>query len=492
MSRRNSFIWKIVYIVAICILLGGLVFSSNDLTRRRKQHGLSQTELGQIDPTSEAIKLASFGMRGVAANILWGKANRYQMKKDWTNLSATLEQITRVQPNFISVWKFQAWNLSYNVSVQFDDFRQRYHWVIRGLEFLKKGIDYNEREPLLYSEVGRFTSQKIGRADEHKQFRRLFKEDNDYHGSRPVGLRDNWLVGKEWYLKAERLLETAGISMKGRSPLMIYSDAPMCQMYYAEGLEKDGFFGETAKLEWIKASKEWSDYGNRQIATTFEDVPFIRLGDQEALEEEVRGLFDQLEPLMATQREQLKQEKLAQLTDEQREVLEIPSSERSSAQQKLAEEAEGQIEVDPEEIARRLEGDERAQAVKLIKQMALKNREIKVISQYYREPVNFEYWKLRSEVEQNDVTLSARKSIYQANQAFADADLGLARKFYDEGFKAWREVLDKYPQLLGQPTFISDLGDVIKVYRRLLDLREEDFPTPFILEDVVERTKDNF
>ncbi|KKK88796.1 hypothetical protein LCGC14_2739540, partial [marine sediment metagenome] len=197
MSRRNSFIWKIVYIVAICILLGGLVFSSNDLTRRRKQHGLSQTELGQIDPTSEAIKLASFGMRGVAANILWGKANRYQMKKDWTNLSATLEQITRVQPNFISVWKFQAWNLSYNVSVQFDDFRQRYHWVIRGLEFLKKGIDYNEREPLLYSEVGRFTSQKIGRADEHKQFRRLFKEDNDYHGSRPVGLRDNWLVGKE-------------------------------------------------------------------------------------------------------------------------------------------------------------------------------------------------------------------------------------------------------------------------------------------------------
>ena len=105
--------------------------------------------------------------------------------------------------------------------------------------------------------------------------------------------------------------------------------------------------------------------------------------------------------------------------------------------------------------------------------------------------MNYEYWQLRGEVEQDDVTLSARKSIHQGNRAFADADLERARKLYDDGFKSWREVLDKYPELLAQPTFISDLGDVIKVYRRLLDLREEDFPEPFILQDVVDRTEDN-
>ncbi len=42
------------------------------------------------------------------------------MKKDWTNLSATLNQLTKVQPHFISVWRFQGWTLAYNCSTEFD------------------------------------------------------------------------------------------------------------------------------------------------------------------------------------------------------------------------------------------------------------------------------------------------------------------------------------------------------------------------------------
>ena len=89
---------------------------------RQDRRSAQPDELGQIDLTSETIKLATLGMRGVAADILWTKASKYQMKKDWTNLSATLEQITKVQPNFIEPWIHQAWNLSYNVSAAFDDF----------------------------------------------------------------------------------------------------------------------------------------------------------------------------------------------------------------------------------------------------------------------------------------------------------------------------------------------------------------------------------
>ena len=61
------------------------------LAQLRDQYHLSQAQLGQIDPTSVTIKLATLGMRGVAANILWEKANDYKMKKDWTNFGATLE-----------------------------------------------------------------------------------------------------------------------------------------------------------------------------------------------------------------------------------------------------------------------------------------------------------------------------------------------------------------------------------------------------------------
>ena len=154
MSSRSSFVRKIFYLIAIAVLLMPLFWLSQPATNAVKGvqgspggmlaqlrddpvHTLSQAQLGQIDPTSVTIKLATLGMRGVAANILWEKANDFKMKKDWTNLAATLNQITKVQPNFVNVWINQAWNLSYNISVQFDDYRERYRWVIKGFDFLQ-------------------------------------------------------------------------------------------------------------------------------------------------------------------------------------------------------------------------------------------------------------------------------------------------------------------------------------------------------------------
>ena len=155
------------------------------LAQMRTEQKLDQTQLGQIDPASETLRLAMFGFRGIAANILGLKAIDYQRTKDWSNLSATLNQIIKIQPNFLKVWDHQAWNLSYNCSAEFDGYKDRYLWVIKGLDFLKKGIEYNENEPLLIRSLGRITSQKIGRSDEKKQFRRLFIADDDYHGARP-------------------------------------------------------------------------------------------------------------------------------------------------------------------------------------------------------------------------------------------------------------------------------------------------------------------
>ncbi len=153
----------------------------------------------------------------MAANILWEKANFYNRHEDWVNLSATLEQIARLQPNFISVWVFQGWNLSYNISVQFDDYHDRYRWVLRGIDFLKEGTTYNRDEPRLLTDIGWTIANKIGRADEHVQFRRLFREDDDFNATRPVALRDNWLVGREWLLIAERLVAQGG-TVKRQKP----------------------------------------------------------------------------------------------------------------------------------------------------------------------------------------------------------------------------------------------------------------------------------
>jgi hypothetical protein len=43
------------------------------LAQLRTEYDLSPAEIGDIDPTSESMKLATLGMRGVAATILWSR-----------------------------------------------------------------------------------------------------------------------------------------------------------------------------------------------------------------------------------------------------------------------------------------------------------------------------------------------------------------------------------------------------------------------------------
>ena len=178
---------------------GGLLGANAD-----RHYGLSEANLGEIDPSAETVKLATLGLRGIAVDILWEKANEYKRIEDWTNFGATLEQIAKLQPHFYSVWDFQAHNLTYNTSVEFDDYKDRYDWVIKGINFLKEGKNANTSpdnpkltESRITARLGWFISNKIGKADEHRQYRRLFKEDDQFHNADNPNRcrredRDNW------------------------------------------------------------------------------------------------------------------------------------------------------------------------------------------------------------------------------------------------------------------------------------------------------------
>lgn len=510
MTSRSSFVRKIVYLVAIGALLFPLHWLSNPATNavkgipgspggiladlRDKNH-LSQSQLGQVDPTSVTIKLATLGMRGVAANILWEKANDFKMKKDWTNLGATLNQITKVQPNFINVWSNQAWNLSYNVSVEFDDYRERYRWIIKGIDFLKEGIRHNERQPKLVWDMGWMISQKIGKADESKQFRKLFKEDDDFHDrdplypSRPPALRDNWLVGKEWYERAVDMVDT-GLIMFGKSPLLFRASGPMGQMSYAEALEKDGTFGEVAKAAWASAAREWHRYGDKDIPTSYVDEKtqkpvVIRLNEGEMHEAAAKKLVAELEALQPGLREKLVAEKREALTPAQREALDTPPEKRTGKQFELASQAEEAIKVTHGEVARRVAASKRDEAKKLAKEIA-DHEELASYINRYRDIVNFVYWRLRANIEQTDDMLNARKLVYQGDRAYSEGALEAARDAYQKGLLGWRKVLDEFPTLVVDQTTGEDLIEVIRRYRRILSQLDEPFPEKFILQDILD------
>ncbi len=72
--------------------------------------------------------------------------------------------ISRLQPSHSAAWRFQAWDLSYNISRRFpESYDDRVFWVFRGLDLLRKeAIPGNRRSPELYWELAWFFHHKIG------------------------------------------------------------------------------------------------------------------------------------------------------------------------------------------------------------------------------------------------------------------------------------------------------------------------------------------
>lgn len=493
MNQRQRFIRKVVYACAIAALLLPLSWLSQPaakdgstggiLARMRAEHNLSQAELGEIDPASETIKLATLGMRGVAANILWEKANQYNKEEDWASLSATLEQIARLQPNFVSVWVFQGWNLSYNISVEFDDYHDRYHWVIRGIDFLKEGTLYNRDDPRLLTDIGWTIAHKIGKADEHVQYRRLFREDDDFNGALPLAQRDNWLVGRDWLLKAERVV-ASGVPLKGKTPLLFYSRPAMCLVNYAQTLEEEGTFGEVAKNAWKKANDSWTEFSDRDLPTQYN--VFIRLGEKESYDKKAQEAVAELERLTPPGlREKITADKLAALSEREREAHDTSSEKQTKEQGAMMFGIQEKLAINHLDFADRITGENHAAALKAAEdatQAEFMSRTINI----ERDIVNYDYWKLKCRIEPDDDTLAARKSMYDGDRAYSKGDLVACRQSYIDGLKKWRVVLDKYPALLKDSDLTEDLVASIGHYRSILHQTDEKFPTDFILQDVLD------
>ena len=456
------------------------------LARLRNRFGLSQANLGEVDPTSETMRLATLGLKNVAVTLLWDRANHYKKVEDWTNLSAALEQMTKLQPNFYSVWDFQAHNLSYNISVEFDDYHDRYAWVMKGIEFLRQGIALNQREPRLLGRMGWFIGQKIGRADEKKQFRRLFKADDDFHErdrpGRTLPERDNWLVAREKYLAAQQLADS-GAPLK-TTALIFHSEPMMTAINYARALEDDGVFGDAARDGWKLAGDEMRRFSVREIPTTW-DVP-IRLGLREAEQARAERLAADLEKLLPGRFKALEEAKRAAVTPEQKAALDTPPIDRSEAQQKLAAEAESGLQVTWPMVVREAPADVRDKAQDLARQY-IEARETADIIDRYRDIVNFDFWRATCETEVTEPALRAREAAWRAEREFENARLQTARKAYEEAFAAWREVLDASPVLRDDQLTADDLAEIVGRYRKVLEQLDEKFPKPFILQDVLDR-----
>ncbi len=455
------------------------------LAQLRDRYDIGQSSLGQLDPASETMRLASLGLRGVAATILWQYADYFKEEKYWDLLSATLNQLSLLQPHFVSVWESQAHNLAYNVSAEFDDYHERYAWVKRGIDFLVRGTQFNRRQPLLQWHLGKYTTLKLGRSDEKKQFRELFRNDDAYHKTlMDYGLDleqpetrgsdrkpDNWLVGRLWFLQAYDLVR-AGFYCK-KAPIIFFGESPWALFYYAEAIEEEGVLDDKAMFAWSRAADAWTEYGNLDLMTTWGHTVQLRgLAAANEAAEKVSAKFDEFTREL---QQKLIEEGKDRFTTDEWTSLNKPEAERSPEEAALARMALNKVILPPLVLAQRLPREKRSEAIQLANELDGKLQFALHVDRS-RELVNFRYWETRGELEQTPTAVAARRQIYEAEKYLTDADLNKAIELYTVGWKNWDRVLRRYPMMLHEESADALLKSISR-YSESTDTNiEEDFP----------------
>lgn len=316
MSTVNSRQRKIWYGVGILLLLGPVVYLGfparqtagavadsgglGVLSQKRQQYDLGEATLGKVDPSSSAMNLLLLGLRGPAATVLQLKAIDYQERKQWAKLRATVDSIIMLQPHYVQIWKFQGWNLAYNVSREWDKVDDRFYWVKEGIKFLILGTNRNQTVPILFHDVGEFVQSKMGVSDEKKFFREFFVRDPDPRFKTTSGEpgpdrtinpdgKDSYLVAYDWFVRANEKDDNDGvIGVKGKTHVFFRQGPARALLYFAKTRAEKGLFDEHIPA-WDRAYKSWmDDYGK---------MDFLGLDDKKyrlnCTEDELKALAEE-------------------------------------------------------------------------------------------------------------------------------------------------------------------------------------------------------
>jgi len=161
MSKRAR---KILLVTLAVLMLPGIRFVHRKLNAERGQLGLTHTDVLENAPPALAFTTVALGgFRGLIANVLWFRVSDLQINGNYFEAVSLSDWITKLQPDMGAVWADRAWNMSYNISVQFPDFHDRWLWINSGIELLRdEGLRYNPNDVELYRELAWIYQDKIG------------------------------------------------------------------------------------------------------------------------------------------------------------------------------------------------------------------------------------------------------------------------------------------------------------------------------------------
>jgi hypothetical protein len=428
---------KIVYSVGILVLFTAIFPYKQYLQAEAVKKDLGEATIGEVDTGSFVLKLFLLGgFRGMAANVLWTRAIDFQKVQEWDRLKVTVDMITKLQPHFLAIWTFQSWNLTYNVSVEWDAPEDKYEWIKSGIKFVQDGVSKNKKSPDLIWDTAWYYYHKLGFSDESIILRRLFYDDEDESFKKsPIDFnvyRDNFQLGHDWFVKSVRLVDEGEVRLavgdkdsgvehvdapgqrKGQQGDLAFRSMPAhAQTRYAIGLEKESMrgieasFGERAMSEWQKAYNEWLEFGLK-IYPTYNRVEI----DGKLTHQDVR--------------------------------IDDNAISNPEANKKL-------------------------------------HPNQKYWADRWADQMNYPYWKDRCSAESEREGVAARRLFYEGTKAYKSAEFPEAVLKFKEGLQIWDKVLDHHQPYRRDELNKKDTGMVVKRYARACQQSGTEMPldTPF-------------
>ncbi len=124
---------------------------------------LRRARMNSAPALAEGAFAALGGLRSIAAEVIWFRADRLQDEGRYVELAQLASTLAFLEPRTPEVWSYASWNLAYNVSVMMPDAESRWRWVEAAISLLRdEGLRLNPRSPDLLRELAWLFELKIG------------------------------------------------------------------------------------------------------------------------------------------------------------------------------------------------------------------------------------------------------------------------------------------------------------------------------------------
>ena len=272
---NNSRNLKIVYLVAVVVCFCGILYLQEQVLKPKSvQYKLAQSELGDVDPVAGSTHLVLAGFKGIAVTMLWSQAIELKREQRWFEIEPVLGLITKLQPHFLKPWTYQAWNMAYNISAEWESVDDKYDWTRRGIDFMKDANRVNDDQPDMEWYTGWLYFNRFGVSDENEYLRQMFREETDAEFAQPKVSRvqDAYLKSYDYFKNANDMVMRLKQKPKQRGIVPFMSYEPLSWIKYADKLNEEGTYGERATNAWRTGEEEWRKFGRRGTTGRSDDT----------------------------------------------------------------------------------------------------------------------------------------------------------------------------------------------------------------------------